>query len=272
MKPSMRLAAWLAVWLGAALCLGGAVAPARAADFDPGPYQQFLDTYMIRGQTVGDFTLNILDYRAIHASREQADSLYGKVLAGFAAFDPEGLPDREARIAFWINAYNVGAIKMIVDHYPVDSIRSSKINWFKKPWTKKVLDVGGRKYSLNAIEHDILLARLGEPLAHFAIVCASLSCPELRYEVYRGETLNAQLADQARLFLADSVKGLAIDREHRRVFFSKIFQFDKKTFPKGAESAVEFIAPFLEEGDGEYLLGRKYGIEYLEYDWSLNGR
>jgi hypothetical protein len=249
----------------------GRVPNAFATGFSYSSYQQFLDKYVVSGKYVGDIKINVVDYDAIQGDRGKPGSLYDNVLRQFADFDPNGIEGREDQIAFWINAYNIGAIKMIMDHYPVDSIRSTKIHWLKNPWNKKILTIGNTKYSLGQIEHDILLDKYDEPLVHFAIVCASLSCPDLSPTVFKGGRLMEQLERQARLFLGNEKKGLRIDRENGVVHFSMIFKFDKKSFPNGAKDAIPLIARFIDnEKDREYLRSGTYESKYLNYDWDLN--
>jgi len=234
-------------------------------------YQKFLDRYVVSGKYIGDMELNVVDYNAIQGDKGKPGSLYDKVLQQFADFDPNEIEGREDQIAFWINAYNIGAIKMIMDHYPVDSIRSTKIHWLKNPWNKKILTVGNTKYSLGQIEHDILLGKYGEPLVHFAIVCASLSCPDLSPTVFKGDRLMEQLERQTRLFLGNKKKGLRIDRENGVVYLSMIFKFDKKSFPNGAKDAITLIIRFISnEKDREYLRSGTYESKYLDYNWDVN--
>ncbi len=244
---------------------------ASAANFSYSAYQEFLDRYMVPGKYIGDIKLNVADYEAIHKDLERPDSLYEKILRQLADFDPNVFQKREDEIAFWINAYNIGAIKMIIDHYPVDSIRSRKINWLKNPWDKKILTIGNEAYSLGQIEHEILIETYGESLIHFAIVCASLSCPDLKPQVYEGYRLKEQLERQARQFLRNNKKGLWIRKEQGEVFFSRIFKFDKKTFPNGAKDAIPLIARFIEDKeDREYVRSGNYKVRYFDYDWDLN--
>ena len=160
--------------------------------FDYSSYQQFLKKYVIEGKLIEEIKTNAVDYKSIYENRNDPDALYKQILKQLALFDPNTIKTREDKIAFWINAYNIGAIKMIIDHYPVDSIRSRKIDWFKNPWDNEILKIGVRKYSLGQIEHEILIEKFQEPLIHYAIVCASLSCPDIIPEVYTGDRLQAQ--------------------------------------------------------------------------------
>lgn len=255
-----------------ALLLPG-VSSAGAKPFDDTlykVYQKFLDRHLVQGKYIDGFELNVVSYDTIYKHRNDTGSLYRKVLSLVANIDPNSPGTREDKIAFWINAYNIGAIKMIIDHYPVDSIKSRKISWLRNPWVKKLLTVGGRQYSLDEIEHTILLGKFKEPMIHFSIVCASVSCPNLSPTAYRGVTVMEQMEAQARSFLKDKKKGLNIDRKKREVYFSKIFKFDKKTFSKGAKDAVAFIKRFLDPVDREYLISGNYQIKYLDYNWTLN--
>jgi hypothetical protein len=244
---------------------------ASAANFPYSTYQQFLDRYVVPGKYIGGIKVNVVDYDAIQGDQVSPESLYEKILRQLLSFEPGTLQSKEEEIAFWLNAYNIGAIKIIIDHYPVDSIRSTKINWLKNPWNKKILTIGNETYSLGQIEHDILIGKYGEPLIHFAIVCASLSCPDLSTQVYEGSRLREQLERQARQFLQSEKKGLRIHREQGKVFFSKIFKFDKKTFPNGVRDAISLITRFIDkEEDREYLRSGDYKIKHLDYNWDLN--
>jgi hypothetical protein len=153
----------------------------------------------------------------------------------------------------------------------VGSIRSIKISFFRNPWGKKILKINGRLYSLHEIEHEILLGKYKTKMAHFAIVCASLSCPDLSKEVYLGETLFSQLERQSRLFLNNPQKGILIKRDENKVFVSKIFKWDKKSFGGGKKDIIPFILPFIKkEEDINYLKEGSYKLHFLDYDWDLN--
>jgi hypothetical protein len=207
------------------------LATSAHADFDISLYQQFLQNYVIPSQQIKGVTMNVVDYETIYQSHENDKSLYNRVKQQLNDFQPETLTSRDEQIAFWINAYNFAAIKMIIDHYPVDSIRSRSINFFKNPWKIKILKIGDKMFSLNEIEHEILLGKLQEPRVHFAIVCASLSCPDLSVTAFSATKLSKQLEKQATLFLQDQYKGIRIDRREKTIFFQKFFNLTKRPFP-----------------------------------------
>ena len=134
----------------------------------------------------------------------------------------EGVPTSELAtneaVAYWINAYNAYTLKLIVDNFPVGSIReitplrikglSLAIPKINSPFEYKIAHIDGEVFSLDDIEHGILRKRYEEPRIHFALVCASVSCPDLRREAYTGADLDHQLEEQARSFLTDTSKNV----------------------------------------------------------------
>lgn len=244
---------------------------ASAAEFDYKHYAQILDNYVHEGKTIKGIKLDVVDYEGLFKESQYPASDYSIFLKQLSRFNPDSLKTREEKIAFWINAYNIGAMKMIIDHYPVDSIRSRKISFIKNPWKKKILNIHGTLYSLGQIEHEIILGKYRAKKAHFAIVCASLSCPDISKDVYRGTTLKSQLERQARIFINNKSKGLVVDRAQNIVYASKIFKWDEKNFPRGADDIVPFITPFIENAkDRQYLQKKNYKLQFSDYNWDVN--
>lgn len=169
-------------------------------------------------------------------------------------------------IAYWINAYNAFTLKLIIDHYPVESIKDIgfpiQIPFINTPWQKRFFSIGGDKMDLDEIEHHVLRKKFNEPRIHFALVCASRSCAKLRREAYTGSKLNEQLDDQAKTFLANKNKN-KITAENAAV--SKYFKWFKKDFTKNNKTIKEYINQYapVKIRDGAE-------ITYLDYDWSLN--
>jgi hypothetical protein len=269
-------ALWLA--LAASIVLGGCDAGEGAPEtasppgeaFEDSNYAALLETYT-RAGSIGGVAVTGVDYAALAAQAGDPASLYRRTLDDFARCDPSKAPSPEARKAFWMNAYNIGAIKMIVDHWPVDSIRSRKIDLLGSPWKKKNLAVGGRAYSLDQIEHGILLGEMRELRTHWAIVCASVRCPSLRREPFRAASLDEQLAEQARLFFEEPHKGARIDRESGTLYVTKIYKFDQENFEKLGGGIAEVVATYRSDPDDQAWI-RKGGwkLAILDYDWSLN--
>jgi uncharacterized membrane protein YdjX (TVP38/TMEM64 family) len=185
------------------------------------------------------------------------------------------------RLSFLINLYNAATLKLIVDHYPVRSIKKIG-SIFRGPWDQRVVRLFGEVITLNNLEHDIIRKQYNEPRIHLALVCAAKGCPKLRSEAYVAERLDGQLDDQSRDYLS-SPAGLHIDRGRQIVYFSSIFKWYGEDFITGYSPASEFsgldqteraVANFssryLSAPDRNYLKAGGYSVKYLDYDWSLN--
>ena len=248
------------------------VSVGHTSSFDYRHYESILNHYLKPGAVIDGIRVSAVDYAALATEAGQPGSDYRTLLKDLAAFNPETFDSREDKMAFWINVYNIAAVKTIVDHYPVDSIRSKKINWLGLPWDRRVITAGGKEYSLGQIENDILLNTFNDLRIHFGINCASVSCVNLAPEPYRGGTLIQQLEEQGRQFLADLEKGLRIDQQGKIVYLSQIFKFDQKDFDKLGGGALKFILPYLGPEDREFIRKEKGNlkVEYLGYDWKSN--
>lgn len=169
------------------------------------------------------------------------------------------------QIAYWINAYNAFTLKLIIDHYPVKSIKDIgfpvQIPFVNTPWQKKFFSIGGDKMDLDEIEHNILRNKFNEPRIHFALVCASRSCARLRREAYTGSKLDQQLNEQARSFLANKNKN-KITADNAAV--SSYFKWFKKDFTKNG-TVREYINQY-----APVKINEGAPISYLKYDWRLN--
>jgi len=242
----------------------------HASAFDYRHFESILHRFLKPGAIIDGVRVSAIDYAALAAQAGQPGSDYSTLLKDLASFNPETLDKREDKMAFWINVYNIAAIKTLVDHYPVESIRSRKINWLGLPWERKVIEVGGKEYSLGQIENDILLGTFKDLRIHFGINCASVSCVNLAPEPYQGNTLIKQLEEQGKQFLADPQKGFRIDREKKIIYLSQIFKFDQKDFDKLGGGAVNFILPYLSSQDRELVQKEQFSIDYLDYDWKSN--
>lgn len=182
---------------------------------------------------------------------------------------------REQKLAFWINAYNACTVKLILDHYPLRSIRSIGL-LPGAAFREEFIGLGalrGRSgnLSLNDIEHEILRREFREPRIHFAIVCASKSCPALRSEAYRARDLGAQLDAAARSFVRDASKN-RYDAATRTLRISSIFDWFRADFEGAAGTLPEFVARYADESTARALRAGGVRVEFLDYDWSLNGR
>jgi hypothetical protein len=245
--------------LGAILWLSSA-APA-AATLDLELYARILsESTRETPETAGTH----VDYLALGSS-----PLWPRLIESLATSRPAALRSREEKLAFWLNAYNILAMHLVIQHYPVESIRD--IGSFLWPvWRRTAGTIDGRSYTLDQIEDDILRP-LRDPRIHGALNCASTSCPSLRREPYEPERIDAQLDDSVRRFLAEPRKGLAIDADASIVRVSKIFDWFGEDFEAGG-GVLSFVTTYAPEGARAWLRehGREARVLYLPYDWQLN--
>ena len=172
-------------------------------------------------------------------------------------------------LAFWINAYNALTIKGVLDHYPTTSVR--KIKLFGGFFSSIKFQVGGRSYTLDNIEHDIIRYEFGDPRIHFALVCASLGCPILENRAFVPETLEERLDNVAANFINNPEK-VRLDRENGVLYLSQIFEWYAEDFEDTHNGVIDFIAEYLPETDAAFLKREKVQLQYLQYDWSLNAQ
>lgn len=228
-----------------------ALATARAALPDYGE----LDGVLLRNVRNG-----FVDYDGI-----RADPAFGRFVTSLGNTEPGDLKDRSSQLAFLINAYNVLAIQGILDGGSPAS-RLSRRNFFKT----REYRVLGQELSLDELEHD-QLAALAEPRVHFAIVCASLSCPRLANRAYRPDRLERQLDEAARGFINDGTRN-RFDAGRRLAFLSEIFDWYDRDFAREAGSVQRYLARYAAEPQAATLLAADgFKLRYLDYDWNLNG-
>jgi hypothetical protein len=181
---------------------------------------------------------------------------------------PETLPDDNARKALWINAYNAFAIKACVEHYPLGSIRDLG-SIFSPVWDRRWFTVGGEKVSLGHIEHEVLRRQFADARIHAAIVCASMSCPNLARVPYRPAMLDAQL-DEAMQGWIKSPKGARLDREAKVLWLSSIFKWFAADLNPDGLRVPAVVTRWLPESDRGLLANPELAVRYLDYDWSIN--
>ena len=190
------------------------------------------------------------------------------------------------RMAFWLNAYNAFTLKLVVDNYPIKPSEgktrypANSIRQIPGAWEHAKFKALGREVTLDEIEHKILRTEFHDPRIHMALVCAAMSCPQLRREPYQGDKLDAQLDDQARAFFSD-LRKFQIDREANEVWVSPIFEWfiddflldATKKYPRyeaQQKSLAAFASKYVSPEDAAYLRSGKYVVKYYEYDWMLN--
>ena len=181
----------------------------------------------------------------------------------------------EAELAFWINAYNAYALKIIIDNYPVRSIKDMDTGFSifgTSVFDREFYVIAGRKMSLNNIEHDILRKRFKEPRIHFALVCAAKSCPPLHSEAYIAEKLDKQLDEQGKIFIND-LRLNSFNHERKMAELSIIFNWFGSDFGDSHRELLLYIAPYVKKSEVRESLMREpanWNIRYRKYDWRLN--
>lgn len=158
-------------------------------------------------------------------------------------------------LSYYINLYNAGTVQLILENYPIKSIKD-----ISKPWDKDRVKIGNDTYSLGAIEHKIL-RKMNEPRIHFAINCASYSCPRLLNEAFTASKIEAQLEASAIAFINDSKRNKITANT---VQLSKIFKWFKKDFTTQG-SLGSYVNNYAKN-----KFKSQTTIKYLDYDWSLN--
>jgi hypothetical protein len=238
----------------------------RAAVPDHALFTQLLADHVVAGR---------VDYAAM-AQDERLDTY----LAVLASTSPRNLPGEADRLAFWINAYNAYTLKLVADAYPIEIIHDMGtggriIGWLinRTPWDIRFAVVGGRTYTLNEIEHEIIRPEFGEPRIHFAIVCAAVSCPPLRSEAYTAARLDEQLNEQGRVFLTDT-RHNTFDLVERTARISQVFSWFRKDFGANDREVIAFLSKFAPPGVGVDMVRHApdWKIRHQSYDWSLNDR
>jgi hypothetical protein len=158
------------------------------------------------------------------------------------------------RLAYWINAYNAFTVQLILDHYPLKSIRD-----LEKPWDQSFIELGGKTYSLNDIEHGILRKRFEEPRIHFAVNCASVSCPLLLNRAYTPAQLEEQLERQARHFINDPAYNQLSQGK-----LSSLFDWYAEDFTQEG-SLIAYLNRY-----AKAPLPPETEVSFLPYNWNLN--
>ncbi len=188
-------------------------------------------------------------------------------LDSIAAASVEQL-DRDERLALLINAYNAFTLKLILENHPVNGIRAipSARRWDAVRW-----NVGETEWSLNQIEHEQIRPKFREPRIHFALVCAAVGCPPLRNEAYSASRLEAQLREQTE-YIHRHRTWFELDTDRGRVRLTQLYLWYGDDFAQTDESLLGFVARYSSELRELLDSGKTPTIEWLDYDWKLNGK
>ncbi len=204
----------------------------------------------------------LVNYKGLKSERPKLKSYLSMIESNA----PQKSWTKDEELTYWINAYNAFTLDLILEHYPVQSIKdigsSIKIPFVNTPWDIKFINIGDREYDLNNLEHGIIRKKFDEPRIHFALVCAAVSCPKLQNRAYMPEKLDEQLTKAAKEFLADTGKNEF--KSEKKAVLSKLFNWYGGDFNNDG-TLIEYINQY---SPIKLVKGAK--IDWQDYNWALN--
>jgi hypothetical protein len=237
-------------------------ASTRKVDHDA--WNKWLAAHVVAGKGVSQ-GINLVRYQKVSAANKAALDTYLKRMGAV----PISTYSRAEQKAYWINVYNALTVDLMVDRWPVETIRDVDISpglFADGPWGKKLFSVEGVKISLNDIEHRILRPVFRDPRVHYAINCASLGCPNLRPTAYRRAGLDAALQAAAVAFV-NHPRGARVDQG--RLYVSSIYDWFESDFGGSERGVIEHLRKFAKPALKKQLSGVTE-IEDDQYDWRIN--
>jgi hypothetical protein len=225
----------------------------------PDAFDHLLQKYVKAGK---------VDYAALKSTKADLDS-FDDYLKRIATCDASTLPPA-ANAAFWVNAYNAFNIKGVLDHWPIDNIKSVDGFLDKKRWRVANLDL-----TINDMEYKQLIPKHKDARDHFAVVCADLGSVPLESRAYTGDDLEAKRDKKAREFVADP-NNFRVDVPGKRVYVSMLFspEWYEKDFTGDprfqGKKAVEYLIPYVDKPTADFLAAGEYTVSYIDWNWSLN--
>jgi hypothetical protein len=229
---------------------------------DHSNWDKFLKTY-VKDDPSG---LNKVDYAGVTVEDKKALDDYVDALA----VTPVLKLNRAQQQPYWINLYNALTVKVVVDHFPVKSIRDIDISpglFSSGPWGKKLVEIAGEQVSLDDIEHRILRPIWKDPRIHYAVNCASVGCPDLSAQAYTAENTDAMLSVNAVAYI-NSPRGVRVSGND--VIVSSIYDWFQADFDGTEKGVISHLLPYA-KGDRKKALEKVSEISDYDYDWALNG-
>jgi uncharacterized membrane protein YdjX (TVP38/TMEM64 family) len=237
-----------------------AVTMSEAYEPDPGPPAFDHSTF---DQVLKEFVdhQGRVDYEGLQDNPQKLN----QYIAGLGDADYDAL-GRNEKLALLINAYNAFVLKLVIEHYPLDSIRDIPGS---NLWTHKRWNVGDKTWSLDDIEHREIRTHFEEPRIHFALICAAAGCPKLRDEAYVSEQLNEQLQDQA-VYTHSHDRWYRFEPEKNTVWLTRIYDWYTGDFRQSAGSVLQYVAQYDSRLQEALETGETPRMEWIPFDWSLN--
>jgi hypothetical protein len=221
----------------------------------------------------------LVNYAGLQASRGDLDNY----IATLSRTDPGAIASasRSTQLAFWINAYNACALRLVIDHYPIQKrgfiaglantvagVPANSIRQIPDTWKREFCPVVGEDRALDEIEHEIIRP-MGDPRIHFAVNCASRSCPVLAPKAYKAASLDRQLDAAVARFVADP-RHYRLERgPPPALHVNRVLEWYQEDF-SGERGVVEFLLEYVPAEDAALLSEGGVAVEYLDYDWTLN--
>ncbi|GAB4369300.1 MAG: DUF547 domain-containing protein [Deltaproteobacteria bacterium] len=236
--------------------------PASRVLVDHGPWDRFLKRYVVADHPSG---IHRVRYASVTPEDRRGLDEYLRRLQGVEVTRL----NRSEQKAYWIDLYNALTVRIILDNYPVKSIREIDISpgfFSDGPWGAKLLTIQGQRVSLDDIEHRILRPLWKDNRIHYAVNCASLGCPNLQPEAYTSENTEALLEKGAREYV-NHPRG--VRRDGDRLHLSSIYKWFLPDFGGSEESVVRHLLLYAEPGLAERLKGFRGNLSY-GYDWRIN--
>jgi hypothetical protein len=233
--------------------------------FDHAPWERILQA------SVNE--LGEVDYARLKANPQPLAEYVAKLAATSPENQPALFPTREDALAYWINAYNALTTYGVARGYPVKSVKD--LGFLYGFFRRDDYVLGGRKLSLMTLENEIIRKRYAEPRIHFAIVCASLSCPKLSRTAYTAANLNAQLEFQTRQYFRER-RNLAVDSKANRVTLAAILDWYKEDFERftgrsAPLALLEYAKRYAGAAQQREIEGlRAPKVAFRDYDWAIN--
>jgi hypothetical protein len=229
---------------------------------DHSAWQAFMDKYLVTDHPSG---VNLVRYGAVSEADRKGLDAYLDRLQQTAVSQL----NRDEQMAYWFNFYNALTIQVILDHYPVSSIRRINISpgWFARgPWGAELVEVEGEKLTLDDMEHRILRPIWQDPRIHYGVNCASIGCPNLQPRAFTAANTDELLTRGAHEHI-NHPRGVSV--EDRRLRLSSIYDWFQEDFEGSEEGVLRHLKKYAEPALVEQLKNFRGRITY-EYDWSLN--
>ena len=244
------------------LPLAALAAATLSQSFDHASWDRVLKAYVSAAGEV--------DYAAIKRNSKDLDQYIAQLARSSPTSRPELFPSRAARLAYWINAYNAFVTRGVVNHYPTRSVRDLGVlyGFF---W-RNYYTAGGVSMTLRSLENDILRKEFADPRIHFAIVCASLSCPMLARDAFTEPNVESLLDAQARRFI-NQRRNVNIDAQKNSVTLSRIFDWYRQDFVGSGSRRplLDYVRRYLTPERQRSLRALKNpSIGFFDYDWAIN--